>query len=58
MVINEPWKTNSDVESEFTSNDILIGTIYAVTGAIGGAAALVCMRAMRVGIHYSISPFL
>lgn len=59
IVINKPWDRASGEtdDSEYSDKDIFIGTIYAVTGAIGGACALICMRIMRDGIHYSISPF-
>lgn len=59
IVINKPWDRDSGEtdDSEYSDKDIFIGTIYAVTGAIGGACALICMRIMRDGIHYSISPF-
>lgn len=41
----------------YTPSDKLWGTFYALTGSVGGACALICMRIMRKDIHYTISPF-
>ena len=69
LIINNPWQetvaydTHSiDRESfkdvkVYTAQDTLIGSIYAITGAIGAATAFLCMRIMRNDIHYSVSPF-
>lgn len=58
LIINNPfgWGESGDSGND-DENNIFLGTVYALTGAIGGACALICMRVMRVGIHYSISPF-
>ena len=41
----------------YTSSDKIIGTLYALSGALGAALAFICMRIMRNDIHYSVSPF-
>lgn len=55
LIVNNPLSEFSGSERSF--HDTIIGTIYALTGAFGGAAACLCMRYMRDGIHFSISPF-
>ena len=42
---------------EYTPGDIMVGSIFALCGAIFGSLAGVCMRTMNKGIHYAISPF-
>jgi drug/metabolite transporter (DMT)-like permease len=56
ILINKPWHTPSDSE-QYSRRDILVGSSFALSGAICGAFALLCMRIMRNNIHYSISPF-
>ena len=53
VLINNPFEP----QKEDAETNYLYGTIYALTGSLGGAAALICMRVMRKNIHYSISPF-
>lgn len=56
LIVNNPFAENNS-ESKRSFHDLLLGTIYAVTGALGCSAAFLCMRHMREGIHYTISPF-
>ena len=55
LIVNNPLSEFTGSERSF--HDTLIGTIYALTGSFAGAAACLCMRHMRDGIHFSISPF-
>jgi len=70
LVINNPWQEsapavsiNEGLEGNFidkkvyTTSDKIIGTSYALVGAITCAAAFLCMRTMRSDIHYSVPPF-
>ena len=56
VLINKPWDT-SNSSGEYSTNSILIGSLFAFSGAVTGGFAALCMRIMREGIHYSISPF-
>lgn len=55
IVINNPWEEVDSSKLEEKQN-ILIGSAFALSGAIFGAFAILCMRIMR-NMHYSISPF-
>ena len=58
IIINNPPEVDENNNKiKYTSQDILIGTIFAVSGAIGGAMASITKRIMKSGINYSISPF-
>jgi len=64
LVINNPFESHAEVEHavaqgthNYTKVDLLIGSLFSLSGAIGGSMAVLCMRYMKVGIHYSISPF-
>lgn len=56
IVINNPFQA-TDEKRDASGDNYLLGTIYALTGAISGSVAMICMRIMRKNIHYSISPF-
>jgi drug/metabolite transporter (DMT)-like permease len=55
LIVNNPWEETAE-ESAAEKSDIAIGTIFALSGAIGGSFAVLCMRHMR-NMHYGISPF-
>jgi len=55
LIINNPWEETSEDSIE-QKQDILIGSAFALSGALGGAFAVLAMRIMR-NMHYSISPF-
>lgn len=71
VIINNPWADGSKYQANeiqegqsdfvdtkiYTSQDYIIGTAYAIIGAIGASLAFLCMRIMRTDIHFSISPF-
>ena len=58
VIINNPFAHSEESKEElYTPKNILIGSIFAITGAISGSLAGVCMRYMNKDIHYSISPF-
>ena len=70
FLINNPFADNevpttvdSVVEDGFKDLKIyslkekMIGSTFALIGAIGGSLALLCMRVMKEDIHYSIAPF-
>ena len=54
VIINRPWESGTDNKE---AKSYLIGSAFALSGAMLGAFAVLCMRIMRDGIHYSISPF-
>ena len=41
----------------YSTRDILIGTLFALSGALGGACANITKRIMKNGINFSVSPF-
>ena len=57
ILINKPWEKSSESEEKHSDKDMLIGSIFALTGAMSGAFSILCMRIMREGIHYSLAPF-
>jgi drug/metabolite transporter (DMT)-like permease len=64
LIINNPPEddsSDSDTKSSnkltYTSKDILIGTLFALSGAVGGAFANTTKRMMKSGINFSVSPF-
>ena len=58
IIINNPFDTHeSDGKPLYSNLDLLIGSAFSLSGAIGGSMAVLCMRYMNKGIHYSISPF-
>jgi drug/metabolite transporter (DMT)-like permease len=52
IIINEPWINTSDEEH----TNLLFGSVFALSGALAGAVAILCMRIMK-DIHFSVSPF-
>ena len=60
IIINNPPEDESAKSSDkltYSSRDILIGTLFALSGAVGGAIANTTKRLMKTGINFSISPF-
>lgn len=55
LIVTNPFESHPD--SSNTSKDYLIGTIFALTGAVAGGIVSCCMRYMGPGIHYSVGPF-
>lgn len=56
IMVNNPFKTQDSI-NELTANNIFIGTIYALTGALAFSGAIICIRIMNDGIHYTVGPF-
>lgn len=61
LIINNPFDTHSADPTNsaplYSNLDLLIGSSFSLGGAIGGSIAVLCMRYMNKGIHYTISPF-
>ena len=61
LLINfNPWEKPDLSENKHKENqkkEYLIGTMFALIGALGAGFAAIVMRYMKEGIHYSISPF-
>ena len=55
LIINNPFDTE-EARKEGGETNVLAGSSFAISGAIGAAAALLCMRVMR-DIHWMIPPF-
>ena len=53
ILINNPFANHASTGSLYTK---LIGSAFAIGGAVGAASAWVCMRIMK-DIHFTISPF-
>ena len=56
VVVNNPFKIE-DSHGELSTHNLFLGTVYALTGALAFSAAVLCMRLMSTGIHFSVSPF-
>jgi drug/metabolite transporter (DMT)-like permease len=56
VMVNNPFKTQDSI-NEISSHSILIGTVYAVTGAFAFSGAMISIRKMSDGIHYTVGPF-
>lgn len=61
LIINNPHQDQDALvdptKLTYSARDKLIGTLFALSGACGGAMANITKRLMKTGIHYSISPF-
>jgi hypothetical protein len=55
--LEEIPEAEESTQKIYSTSDKLIGTIYALIGAIAGGLAGICMRVMNQGVHYSFSPF-
>jgi drug/metabolite transporter (DMT)-like permease len=56
IMVNNPFKTQ-DLLSVISPHSIFIGTVYALTGAFAFSGAIICIRIMNEGIHYTVGPF-
>ena len=56
VLINNPFEEVIHDEHAERKENIFIGSMFALSGALGGAFAVLAMRIMR-NMHYSISPF-
>ena len=66
LIINNPFDSHNEVKKVvdgdstipvYSNWSLLIGSAFSLGGAIGGSMAVLCMRYMNKGIHYTISPF-
>ena len=66
IVLNNPLNFGMDddklVEVDknkriYSPHELFIGTLWAISGILLGGFVSICMRYMREGIHFSISPF-
>jgi drug/metabolite transporter (DMT)-like permease len=55
IIVTNPFEGHAN--STYSSKDYLIGTVFALTGAVAGGIVSCCMRYMGPGIHYSTGPF-
>jgi drug/metabolite transporter (DMT)-like permease len=56
VVVNNPFKIE-DSNSELSTHNLFVGTIFALTGALAFSGAMISMRIMSTGIHFTVSPF-
>jgi drug/metabolite transporter (DMT)-like permease len=56
IMVNNPFKTEDSI-NELSTHNILIGTIYALTGAFAFSGTVISIRKMGSGIHYTVGPF-
>ena len=56
IVVNNPFKSK-DSNNELSNHNLFVGTVFALTGALAFSGAMLSMRMMSTGIHYSVSPF-
>ena len=56
IMVNNPFKS-ADSNNELSTHNLFIGTVFALTGALAFSGAVLSMKMMSSGIHYSVSPF-
>lgn len=56
IMVNNPFKSQDSI-NEISAHNILIGTIYALTGALAFSGTVISIRKMGSGIHYTVGPF-